>query len=74
MLPGPSRRGVFGVFALFWGAAIVFVLSRLFEQPGLGIGHLYYVSILLAARATGPGTCWPRSRPARRGSGSATWS
>ena len=32
----------------------VFVLYRLFEQPGLGIGHLYYVSILLAARATGP--------------------
>jgi GGDEF domain-containing protein len=32
----------------------VFVLFRLFEQPGLGIGHGYYLSILLAARATGP--------------------
>ncbi len=34
--------------------AAVFVLFRLFEEPGLGIGHGYYVAILLVARATGP--------------------
>ena len=30
------------------------MLFRLFERPGLGIGHGYYVSIILVARATGP--------------------
>ncbi len=39
--------------AAAWYAAI-FVLFRVFEEPGLGIGHGYYVSILLVARATGP--------------------
>jgi GGDEF domain-containing protein len=34
--------------------ALVFCLFRLFETPGLGIGHGYYVSIILLARATGP--------------------
>jgi GGDEF domain-containing protein len=34
--------------------ALVFALFRAFEEPGLGIGHGYYVSIILVARATGP--------------------
>lgn len=34
--------------------AVVFVLFRLFERPGLGIGHGYYVAIILVACATGP--------------------
>jgi GGDEF domain-containing protein len=41
------------VLAAAWYAA-VFSLFRVFEEPGLGIGHGYYVSILLVARATGP--------------------
>jgi diguanylate cyclase (GGDEF)-like protein len=32
----------------------VFVAFLLWEQPGLGIGHFYYVAIALAALATGP--------------------
>jgi diguanylate cyclase (GGDEF)-like protein len=35
-------------------AAIVFPCFFLYEKPGLGIGHFYYVSIILAALATGP--------------------
>jgi diguanylate cyclase len=35
-------------------AAVVFVAFFFYEKPGLGIGHFYYVSILLAALATGP--------------------
>ncbi len=33
-----------GVFALFW----------LFERPGLGIAHGYYIAIILASLASGP--------------------
>jgi diguanylate cyclase (GGDEF)-like protein len=32
----------------------VFALFLLFERPGLGIGHFYYVSIALLALASGP--------------------
>ena len=32
----------------------VFFAFLLWEQPGLGIGHFYYVAIALAALATGP--------------------
>ncbi len=32
----------------------VFLLVRLFEQPGLGLGHLFYLPIVLLALATGP--------------------
>jgi diguanylate cyclase (GGDEF)-like protein len=32
----------------------VFVPFAFYEQPGLGLGHFYYVSIILAALATGP--------------------
>lgn len=35
--------------------AVVFVLFRLFERPGLGIGHLYYVAIVFVAISGGPG-------------------
>ena len=35
-------------------AAAIYGTFLLYEQPGLGIGHFYYVSILLAALATGP--------------------
>jgi diguanylate cyclase (GGDEF)-like protein len=33
---------------------VVFVGFAFYEQPGLGLGHFYYVSIMLAALATGP--------------------
>jgi diguanylate cyclase (GGDEF)-like protein len=33
---------------------VVFVAFLLWERPGLGIGHFYYVCIMLAALATGP--------------------
>ncbi len=35
-------------------AAAVYGAFLFYEQPGLGIGHFYYLSILLAALATGP--------------------
>src|SRR5881398_4165347 len=35
------------------GAAI-FVTFTFYEKPGLGLGHFFYVSIILAALATGP--------------------
>ena len=35
-------------------AAAIYGAFLLYETPGLGIGHFYYLSILLAALATGP--------------------
>lgn len=35
-------------------AAVIYGAFLLYETPGLGIGHFYYLSILLAALATGP--------------------
>jgi diguanylate cyclase (GGDEF)-like protein len=41
--------------ALAWASYVpVFALFLLFERPGLGIGHFYYVSIALLALASGP--------------------
>jgi len=44
---------------LIWGAlmsaSVVFVLFLLYERPGIGIGHFFYISIALAAMAGGPG-------------------
>jgi diguanylate cyclase (GGDEF)-like protein len=37
------------------GYAVVFCSFLLFEVPGLGLGHFYYVSIALIALVTGPG-------------------
>jgi diguanylate cyclase (GGDEF)-like protein len=36
-------------------AAVVFVCFLLYERPGLGIGHFYYLAIALAAMAGGSG-------------------
>jgi diguanylate cyclase (GGDEF)-like protein len=46
------RRGLLLLSALSGG--LVFVSFVLWERPGLGIGHFYYVCIMLAALATGP--------------------
>src|SRR5215216_6105075 len=35
-------------------AAAIYGVFLLYETPGLGIGHFYYLPILLAALATGP--------------------
>lgn len=35
-------------------AAVIYGVFLLYEEPGLGIGHFYYLSILLVALATGP--------------------
>jgi diguanylate cyclase (GGDEF)-like protein len=35
-------------------ASAVFVLFLIYERPGLGIGHFFYISIALAAMAGGP--------------------
>jgi GGDEF domain-containing protein len=35
-------------------AVAIYGVFLLYERPGLGIGHFYYLSILLAALATGP--------------------
>jgi GGDEF domain-containing protein len=45
-------------YALLLAAALsgaaVFVAFAFYEKPGLGLGHFFYVSIILAALATGP--------------------
>src|ERR671937_1096083 len=45
-------------YALLIASAVsgvaVFVAFAFYEQPGLGLGHFFYVSIILAALATGP--------------------
>ena len=46
------RRGLLLSSALASG--VVFVAFVLWERPGLGIGHFYYVCIILAALASGP--------------------
>jgi GGDEF domain-containing protein len=46
------RRGLLLLSALSGG--LVFASFVLWERPGLGIGHFYYVCIMLAALATGP--------------------
>ncbi|MDQ2984018.1 MAG: GGDEF domain-containing protein [Actinomycetota bacterium] len=47
-----SHRGLLITTALI-GYATVFANFMLFETPGLGIGHFYYVSVALVALATG---------------------
>ena len=46
-----SRRLLFLAAAL--SATLIFSLFVLYERPGLGIGHFYYLSIALAALAGG---------------------
>ena len=45
-------------YALLIAAALsavaIFAAFALYEEPGLGLGHFFYVSIILAALATGP--------------------
>jgi diguanylate cyclase (GGDEF)-like protein len=48
-----SRRLL--LLAAISSAALVFVCFLLYERPGLGIGHFYYLSIALAAMAGGAG-------------------
>ena len=47
-----SRRLL--VFASFATSAAVFGCFLVYERPGLGIGHFYYLAIALAAMAAGP--------------------
>jgi len=49
---GSQQRRVLP-FAAVAGAVAVFVLFALFERPGLGLGHLYYLPIALFALSTG---------------------
>jgi diguanylate cyclase (GGDEF)-like protein len=46
----PRRLLVFASFAL---SALVFACFVVYERPGLGIGHFYYLAIALAAMAGG---------------------
>ena len=46
------RRGLIAASALT--GVSVFLLFVFYERPGLGIGHFYYVAIILAALGTGP--------------------
>jgi diguanylate cyclase (GGDEF)-like protein len=43
------------IIAALVSAALVFALFVVYERPGLGIGHFYYLAIALAAMAGGPG-------------------
>jgi diguanylate cyclase (GGDEF)-like protein len=47
-----SRRLLF--FASFATSAVVFGCFVVYERPGLGIGHFYYLAIAFAAMAAGP--------------------
>src|SRR5919204_4270842 len=46
------RHGLLAAWAV--SSIGVFLAFVFYERPGLGIGHFYYVSIILAALATGP--------------------
>lgn len=48
-----SRRLL--IFAALATAAVVFVCFVIYERPGLGVGHFYYLAIALAAMAGGAG-------------------
>lgn len=50
---GTQRRKLLGIGGIA-GLGVVFVLMALFEQPGLGLGHLFYLPIVLLALAVGP--------------------
>jgi GGDEF domain-containing protein len=52
-MPLLMRRRLLGSSSLLVYAA-VFVLFVIFEQPGLGIAHGFYLAIVLAGIATGP--------------------
>lgn len=64
-----SRRLL--ISAALVSAAVVFVCFLLYERPGLGIGHFYYLAIALAAMAGGAAWEWPLgpSRPASTSQG-----
>lgn len=47
-----SRRLL--VFASFATSAVVFGCLVVYERPGLGLGHFFYLAIALAAMAAGP--------------------
>ena len=49
-----SQRAVLIATAIA-GFILIFVSFLVFEVPGLGIGHFYYVPVALVALATGPG-------------------
>jgi GGDEF domain-containing protein len=53
MLIAEARLRRYLFMAGLASAAVVFALFRVFERPGLGLGHLYYVSIVLVAIAGG---------------------
>jgi diguanylate cyclase (GGDEF)-like protein len=42
------------ILGALMSASAVFVLFLIYERPGLGIGHFFYISIALAAMAGGP--------------------
>jgi diguanylate cyclase (GGDEF)-like protein len=46
------RTGLLATAALFSGA--IFASFLLYERPGLGLGHFYYIPVILVAVVTGP--------------------
>src|SRR5439155_11239067 len=48
-----SRRLL--ICAALASAAVIFACFLLYERPGLGIGHFYYLAIALAAMVGGAG-------------------
>src|SRR5262249_51845924 len=50
---GPSRRAL--ALAAIGAYALVFAVFALYERPGLGLSHLYYFAVVLAALAGGTG-------------------
>ena len=50
----PLRRRLLAASAV--GYALVFSLFLVFERPGLGIAHIFYIPIIVAAMAEGPFT------------------
>ena len=53
MSTAAQRRQLLALGALL-GYGAVFSAFVLFERPGLGIGHFYYLPITLLALAAGP--------------------
>src|SRR5205085_3227832 len=54
-MPAAMSQRVFLISTAVAGFVVIFASFLVFEVPGLGIGHFYYVPVALVALASGPG-------------------
>src|SRR6266581_917469 len=54
-MPAAMSQRAFLIGTAFAGFILIFASFLVFEVPGLGIGHFYYLPVALIALASGPG-------------------